>query len=142
MKFIPYIKYILLIASFVAVVAGIATYDSNEPRVVTAGLDFMFVFSFVVVCITILTAIIMPLIGIAQNPKSATRSLIGLTVLVIVFIVSYLMSSTEPITLASGEVLSSPGSLIFSDVALYSTYITFAAVILSIVGSEIYKLFK
>lgn len=142
MKFIPYIKYILLIASFIAVIAGMATYDSDAPRTVTAGLDFMFVFSFVMICITILTAIVMPLVGIAQNPKSAARSMLGLAILLVVFLVSYLLASTDPITLPSGAVLSSPGSLIFSDIALYSTYITFAAVILSIVGSEIYKIFK
>lgn len=142
MKLIPYIKYILLIASFIAVVVGMVTYDSDAPRTVTAGLDFMFVFSFVLVCITILTAIVMPLVGIAQNPKSALRSLFGLAILVVVFFVSYLLSSTDPITLPSGAVLDSPGALIFSDIALYSMYIAFAATILSIVGSELYKIFK
>lgn len=142
MKFIPYIKYILLVACVIAFAAGLATYDSAQPRLVTGGLDFMFVFSFVLIVITIIASIVMPLVGIAQNPKSAVRSLIGLGIIVVVFLVSYLLSSDEPIALASGKMLDEPVSLKFSDMALYSTYIAFAAVILSIVVTEVYKLFK
>lgn len=142
MKFIPYIKIILLIACVVAFVAGVATYDSAQERVVTSGLNFMFNFSFVLIVLTALSAILMPLIGIAQNPQKSIKSLLGLGIVVVVFLIAYAMSSEDPILLASGKTLDNVGELKFADTALYATYFAFAGVIISIVFGEIYKLFK
>lgn len=142
MKFIPYIKFVLLILCVIAFIAGVATYDSANPKVVTGGLDFLFTWSFAMIVITIVSALMMPLFGILQNPKSAVRSLIGLGIIVVMFLVAYAMADTTPITLASGEVRDDLFELKFSDMALYSTYFAFAGVILTIVGTEIYKIFK
>ena len=84
----------------------------------------------------------MPLFAVFQNPKSATRSLIGLGVLVVVLLVSYALASDEPIRLASGKMMDDSFELKFSDTALYATYIAFIGVILSILFGEVYKLIK
>lgn len=142
MKFIPYIKVILLIAGFLAVVAGVSTYDSNAPKTVTAGLDFMFNFSVVLIALTAFAAILMPIVGIIQNPGKSVKSLVGLVIVVVVFLVAYALSSEEPILLASGKTLDNTFDLKFADTAIYATYFMFAGVLLSIVVGEVYKLFK
>lgn len=142
MKFIPYIKIVLLVACVIAFIAGIATYDSSQEKVVTSGLNFMFNFSAVLMILTALAAILMPIIGIIQNPQKSVKSLLGLGIIVVVFLVAYLMSSEEPIKVASGKFLDNVGELKFADTALYATYFAFAGVIISIAFGEIYKLFK
>ncbi len=132
MKYLSIIKYILLIVSAILVIAG----------AVTGKVDLMLGWSFAMILLTIALTIIMPLVAVFQNPKSATRSLIGLGVIVVVFLVSYALASDEPIKLASGKVMDNSFELKFSDTALYATYIAFAGVVLSILYGELYKVFK
>ncbi|MEG0601788.1 MAG: hypothetical protein RR980_00545 [Mucinivorans sp.] len=142
MKFIPYIKIVLLIACTIIAVAGMASYDSEQPKLVTSGISFMLNFSFVLLLITAAAALLMPIVGIVQNPKNSLKSLMGLGLIVVVFLLAYAMSSADPIPLPSGKMLDNEFELKFSDTALYATYFTFAGVIISIVFGEIYKLFK
>ncbi len=142
MKFVPYIKHILLVLCIVVFVAAMASYDSASPRMVTGGLDLLFTVSAVLIIFTIVAAIAMPLVNVLQNPKSALRSLLGLVLVAAMFFVAYGLASEDPITLASGKILDNVSELKFADTALYSMYIAFGGVILSIVGTEIYKIFK
>jgi hypothetical protein len=106
------------------------------------ALDVMLVWSLVMVLLTIALTIIMPLVAVFQNPKSAVRSLIGLGILVVVFLISYALATDDPIRLASGKIMDDSFELKFSDTSLWMTYITFAGVILSILYGELYKVFK
>ena len=81
MKYLSIIKYILLIVSAILVVVGAATFVEGEESVT---LNMMLIWALVMVLLTIALVIIMPLFAVFQNPKSATRSLIGLGVLVVV----------------------------------------------------------
>lgn len=139
MKYLSIIKYILLIVSAIVVIAGAVTFVDGEEN---ATLNLMLVWSFAMVILTIVLTIAMPLVAVFQNPKSAVRSLIGLGVIVVVFLVSYALATDDPITLASGSVIDNSFELKFSDTALYATYIAFAGVILSILYGELYKVFK
>lgn len=131
MKYLGIIKYVLIIISVAAIVVGI-----------TASVDIMLRWAYVLLILTIGLSVLMPLFGILKNPKSAVRGLIGLAIIVAVFLAAYAMSSAEPIPLPSGDVLDNEMALRFSDTALYATYFMFAGVILSIVGSELYKVIK
>lgn len=133
MKYLSIIKYVLIVLSVVAVIVGLSAPDN---------IDVLFVWSYAMIFTTIGLTVILPLIGLFQDPKAAVRALIGLGAIVLVFVVSYALSSAEPITLPSGVVLDNVTALRFSDTALYAMYITFSGVIVSIVGSEIYKSFK
>lgn len=139
MKYLSIIKYILLIVSAILVMAGaVLGLEDSE----SAALNMMLVWSFVMIVLTIVLTIVMPLITVFQNPKSAVRSLIGLGLIVVVFLVSYALATDDPITLASGKVIDDSFDLKFSDTALWATYIAFAGVILSILYGELYKVFK
>lgn len=139
MKYLSIIKYVLLVVSAILVIAGAVTFVDGEEN---ATLNLMLGWAFAMILLTIALTIIMPLVAVFQNPKSATRSLIGLGVIVVVFLVSYALASDEPITLANGDVMDEPFDLKFSDMALYATYIAFAGVVLSILYGEVYKVIK
>lgn len=139
MKYLSIIKYVLLIVSAILVIAGAVTFVDGEEN---TTLNLMLVWSFVMIVLTIALTVIMPLITVFQNPKSAVRSLIGLGLIVVVFLVSYALATDDPITLANGKVIDDSFDLKFSDTALWATYIAFAGVILSILYGELYKVFK
>lgn len=142
MKYLPYVKYVLLLLCVIAFIAGVASWDSTDDRAVTGGLDFLFGVSIALIVLSICSVVFMPLIGVFQNPKSAKGSLVGLLLVAAIFAVSYVMASADPITLASGKIIDNVGELKFADTSLYAMYFSFAGVILSIVGSELYKIFK
>lgn len=139
MKYLSIIKYVLLIVSAILVIAGAVTFVDGEEN---TTLNLMLVWSFVMIVLTIALTVIMPLITVFQNPKSAVRSLIGLGLIVVVFLVSYALATDDPITLANGKVIDDSFELKFSDTALWATYIAFVGVILSILYGELYKVFK
>lgn len=139
MKYLSILKYVLLIISALVVIGVAVTYTDGQE---SSMLNLMLVWAVVMILLTIAAIIIMPLVGVFQNPKSAVQGLIGLGALVVVFLVSYALSNDNPIHLASGKVMDDSFSLKFSDTALYATYITFAGVIVSILFGEFYKIFK
>ena len=140
MKYLSIIKYALLIVSTVLVIIGTVTF--SDVAEVHSGLDTMLIWGLVMVVLAVVAVILMPLLGVAQNPKSAKRALVGLGALVVVVLVSYALATDEPIKLASGKVMDDSFDLIFSDTALWALYITFAGVIISILATEFYKVFK
>lgn len=133
MKYLSIIKYILLIVSAILVALGATG---------VMDIDAMLLWGLGMIILTIALAVIMPVFGILQNPKSATRSLIGLGALVVMVLVSYALATDEPITLASGKMIDNSFALKFSDTALYATYIMFVGVIISLVFGELYKAIK
>lgn len=136
MKYLPIVKYVLLIVSAVLLIFGMVQGKGS------VALDVMLVWSLIVVLLTIAATIVMQLIAMLMNPKSAVRSLIGLGILVVVFLVSYALATDDPIKVASGKMLDDSFDLKFSDTALWMTYLTFCGVILSIIWGEIYKVIK
>lgn len=139
MKYLSIIKYALLLLSVVFVVYAIASF---EPNVAEGGIEAMLYWAYALIFLTIGLAVLMPLVGIAQNPKSAKKSLVGVLFLAVIFVVSWVLASDDPITLAGGTIVDNVMELKFADMGLWATYFTFAGVLLAIVGSEIYKLFK
>lgn len=133
MKYLSIIKYLLLVVSFVLVALGITG---------TMEVDTMLLWTGIVLALTVLLVLFMPLIGVAQNPKSAVGSLIGLGGLAVVCLIGWFLASGDPIRLANGELVDDAGKLKFTDMALIATYIMFIAVILSLAFGELYKAFK
>lgn len=132
MKYLSIIKYALLLVGVIVGILGMTE----------VSVDTMLYWAYALIILTIVLTVALPLIGIAQNPKSAKKSLLGLALLVVVFGLAYAMSDATPITLAGGSVIDSEFALKFADTGLWATYFMFGGVIISIVGSEVYKLLK
>lgn len=139
MKYLQYLKLgLLLLGVIVIALAMTGDYTTKEFPFLGLAMNVSFVMFFA----TVGLAILMPLIGIIQNPAGAIKSLIGLALVAVVVAIAYAMASDAPVTLSNGKLIESAGVLKFTDTALFTTFIAFAGVIVSIVCSEFYRIFK
>lgn len=133
MKYLSIIKYVLLlIGAFVGILGMVGV----------VSVDTMLYWAYATLLFTIGLTIVLPLIGLAKNPKSASKSLIGLALLVVIFGLSYIMAEVTPVTMADGTIYDNETGLLVADMGLWATYFMFAGTLLAIIGSEVYKLFK
>ena len=139
MKYIKYVRYGLIAISLIIVILFLTTM--NQSTGYYPQLDTMFVWTYILLFSAIGLVIVLSLINMAKNPKSAVRSLIGIGLLAVVVLVSYFFSSTTPVV-TPGAVYENPMALRISDIGLYTTYAMLVAAILAIVVSEGVKLFR
>ena len=135
-KILSIFKYALFAISIIAL---ILVFTMSEPEY--KGVEIILNWAYVLVGIAILSVIVFPLINLAQNPKAAMRSLIGLGVMILVIGVSYAMSSDAPIV-TSVATYDSPFELKFTDTGLYTAYFALAAALVITVVGEIRNSFK
>ena len=84
-----------------------------------------------------------PVIRLFTRPKQAMKSFIGLAGVVVVILIGYALADGTPIKLVGYTGPDNvPSMLIFSDTILYTMYFLFAAAILAILGTEIYRRMK
>lgn len=136
MKYLSIVRYIMLIVSVLIVAVFMSSDITNGDNA-----DPLFYWTYALFFISVGTAILLPLINLASNPQSAMRSLAGLAVVAIVVGIAYGMSDATPVVTHS-QTYDNVFELRVSDTGLYTTYITFALAVVSIVGLEVYNMFK
>lgn len=104
--------------------------------------DFMtnygIIICYILLGIATVAAVVFPVFGLIKNPKGAKGALLGLLTLVLVVGVSYALSSdTNPSKI---EISASAAKQV--DTGLYAFYILGIIAVLSLVYSEVSKLFK
>lgn len=139
MKYLSIIRIVLIVISVAIVAAAFLTQGSApEPNV-----DAMLRWTYAMVGIATLSAVLLPLVNIAKNPKSAVRSLIGLAIVAVVVLIAYALSDATPVyTPGNAEGYTDALELRLSDTGLITTYIALGIAIASIVVTEVYNLFK
>lgn len=139
MKYLSIIRIVLIVISVAIVAAAFLTQGSApEPDV-----DAMLRWTYAMVGIATLSAVLLPLVNIAKNPKSVVRSLIGLAIVAVVVLIAYALSDTTPVyTPGNAEGYTDALELRLSDTGLITTYIALGIAIASIVVTEVYNLFK
>lgn len=150
-KYIKILLYVLLglgLAVFVYFLVTTISYrqPSDEFPLGTVGqamgAGVMLWYAYIVFGIGIVVALIFPLINIIKNPKGASRSLIGLGIMVLIILISYFMSSTAPVPNSAGGFFTEPFPLRLADIGLYSGYIMLVLAFLAIIAGEIKSAFK
>ena len=110
----------------------------NQPYTTPVYTSTLLNWAYILCGIAIIAAIIFPVIRLFTRPKQAMKSFIGLAGVVVVILIGYapmkLVGYTGPDNV--------PSMLIFSDTILYTMYFLFAAAILAILGTEIYRRMK
>lgn len=132
MKYLSIIRYILLAISALVVVL----YFMGAVPV-----DLMLRWAYILLGVAVLSAVLMPLLGLAQNPKGAVRSLIGLAIVAVVLGVAYSLGSSVPVETAV-TTFDDPMTLKLSDTGLFAMYTALTVTIASIVVGEIANLLK
>jgi hypothetical protein len=107
--------------------------------------DLALKWAYILLVLTALAAVVFPLINLVTNMKALLRTLMILAGAAVLVLISYFVfSNGTPINIVgyAGTDNSDPGVLRMVGTSLYLTYILFGVTILSILYSEIAKLFK
>ena len=106
--------------------------------------DIALIWAYILVLITLIAAIVFPLIAVIANPKALIRLLAVLAGFAILVVVSYLLSSDTVIEIIGydGTGNSDPGTLKMVDTVLFLTYMLFGLAVGSILYAIVSKAFK
>ncbi len=129
-------KKALNILKFVLLLLGVATLIPMLA-IDTNSVDMMLDYTYVLFAIAVVAAIVMTAINFGKSNNNSKIGIIVFGLLIVAVVVAYLLSSPEPITLASGKVEDSATTLKLTDTLLYVTYAAFTAVVVLLIGGEI-----
>ena len=107
--------------------------------------DIALIWAYILVVITLISAIVFPLIAVFSHPKALIRLLAVLGVAAVLIFVSYfLFSSEKPINIIgyTGTDNSDPQTLRMIDTVLFVTYMLFGLAVASILYAVISRAFK
>ncbi|MDK2979387.1 MAG: hypothetical protein PWP52_2101 [Bacteroidales bacterium] len=102
------------------------------------------VWAYILAGIAVFFAIIFPIFQMIKNPKAAVKSLLGFLVVAVVVFVAYAVSSGEKLGITNPELMQYdvPGTLKYAGTLLNSVYFLAGLAILSMIFSEVSKMFK
>lgn len=146
----------VLILGLISVVLVVLMYVGGNAESLTVGeesltvpkfTDPLLYWSYFLLVLIVVITIGFTLIGfvkqLIETPKSALKTLIPIALFAIIFIASWFLGSSEKISIIGYEGTENEGFWAqFSDMIIYSCYTLFAALVVTIVGSGIYKKLK
>jgi hypothetical protein len=106
--------------------------------------DIALVWAYILVLLTLIAAIVFPLIAVISNPKALVRLLMVLAGFAILVVISYVLSSDATLDIIgyTGTENSDPGTLKMVDTVLFLTYMLFGLAVGSILYAITSKAFK
>ncbi|SMG12371.1 hypothetical protein SAMN05661096_00497 [Marivirga sericea] len=107
----------------------------------TVGVNIMLYAAYLLVIIAALGAIVLPLISALSNPKSLLKSVLGVVVIGVVYIVGWAISGDEVTAKYIEFDITNTSSKVIGGV-LITTYLLMAIAVISIVYSEISKIIR
>ena len=108
--------------------------------IVSEGL--LITWCYILLAIAAVTAIVFPIITMAQNPKGAKNALIGVGALIFICVIGYFMSGSEVYIDHDGVLLADAATSQKSEAGLIAFYILGAGAIGSIIFPEVSKMLK
>jgi len=137
-----------------AAIAAVEALNAPEPDLgeVLSGweslvwfrTDIALVWAYILVFITLIAAIVFPLVAVISHPKALIRLVAVLVGAAILVVISYALSKDTPIEIIgyTGTGNSDPGTLRMIDTVLFITYMLFGLALGSILYAIISKAFK
>lgn len=139
MKYISYVRYGLIAISLIIILLFLGTM--NQTTGVYPYIDLLLRWTYVMLFFSVGIVILLPIIGMAKNPKGAGRTLVGVGILLAVVAISYALADGTTIV-TPAQTFDNIMELKLSDTGLYATYIAFAGAVAAIVVGELVKLFR
>ena len=99
-------------------------------------LDVFLIWTYILFGITALLAIVLPIIGIVQNPKNVKKMIINIGVIIGVLIISYLLSTSDALPV-SASVNPSATTWKLTDAGLIATYVLLGVSFVAIIAGGI-----
>ena len=146
-KFSNYVLYVLLVVSVIFIgaffmggyVAGTEGTTAAEPLVTNSILSWAYVLFFIATAVSL----VFPIVYMIMNPKNVVRSLIILAGIIALVFIAYSMASDEVLNIVGYNGPDNvPATLKRTDTAIILTFILMGVAVLSILYTEIAKLFK
>jgi len=146
----------VLLLGLVSVLLVILIYVGGNAESIMVGEDALTVpkftdpllyWSYFLLILTLGITLMLTIVGFAKklidNPASAIKTLVPLIIFVLVFVISWFLGSAEKISIIGYEGTENEGFWAqFSDMLIFSTYALFIGLILTILGSGVYKKLK
>lgn len=113
------------------------------PKFTDALIYWMYFLAVLTVAITLILTVVGFVKKLVDNTSSALKTLIPFALFALIFIVSWLLGSADKISIIGYEGTENVGFWAqFSDMMIFSIYTLFVAIIVTIVGSGVYKAIK
>ncbi len=107
------------------------------------SLQSFIVWTYFLFGISVLSALLFPIINFIRNPKNAVRSFIGLGAIALVFLIGYLASDATALpSPTQNPDLSNPTILVVSDTGLIATYLLFGLAFLLLLYTGLRSIFN
>ncbi|MDN5212259.1 hypothetical protein QQ020_09370 [Fulvivirgaceae bacterium BMA12] len=108
----------------------------------TGLVEFGLYLTYILVGVAVLAVIVLPLINAFSNPKTLVTSGIGLAALLVIFLISWGLSSYDAVSAKAAEQGLTSGGVQRLGGVLTMMYLLLAAAIVGIVVTEVGKIFK
>lgn len=137
MKIARIVFYVIVAVVLIFVV--ISTFFRDNPDIgVNAGLTLAYILGIGATA----AALVFAIINLVKHPKTAIRTLAGVIILAVVFVLGYVMSGSEVTMVYENNGVTTPGASKFIGGVLKTMYILFIGVFVLAVFSEVRKIFK
>lgn len=113
---------------------------AGQPRFT----DIFLIWAFVLLVIAVAMSIMFPIVQMITNPQNAKKGLMGILALVVVLAIAYFMSSSESLGITNPDLVQYdvPFTLKYAGTVLNSAYVLAVLAIVSMIYTEVAKIFK
>ena len=123
-----YLLYVLIALTIVVLALFFGVGYENEvgkynaPQHTETLMIFMYIMFAVCVLVTVVGALAQFGASLNDNPQSALKSLGGVALFALVFVVAWVIGTTDPLSMANGSIYTDEFFLKFADMFLYAIY--------------------
>ena len=142
MKWVKYVEYALFVAAIICFASLFFLPQIQYQGDMHADIQWLMVFTYVIVGIGIVCALISPIKNLFSSPKAALTALIGLVVAAAVVFGCFSLASAEPVPNAAGGFFDNVFDLKFTNTMIYLVYLIGGVSIVSILAGEIRNAIK
>ncbi len=129
-KFITVIVAVLAIIGLVLALMAM-TVDADDRAAASAAASPLVSYSLVLLGITAIVAVLGSLFSLLKNPAALKKAIMGLVILGVVLLVSYLLANSDQVIDAKNEIIAASGSSVSK---LTSTGIIFSGLLMLVAG--------
>lgn len=139
------LRIVLIVLLAISALITLLFYAGGEEIVGQPKYTQLFiVWAYILTGLAVGFAVIFPVIQMITNPKNAKKGLLGIVALAVFVFVAYAMSSTEILGITNPELAhyDVPSTLKYAGTMINSIYILAGIAIVSMVWTEVAKIFK
>ena len=139
------LRILLIVLLAISALLTVLFYAGGEDITGDPAYTNIFIlWAYVLTGIAVGFTIIFPIIQMITNPKNAKKGLLGIVALVIVVGIAYMLSSTEQLGITNVDLVQYdvPSTLKYAGTMIHSIYVLAIVAIVSMIYTEVAKIFK